>query len=411
MEEGYDPPVTPRAGATVRPFRALHFDQEKVPIADAIAPPFDVVSDVQARALAARSPFNMVHLILPGPGQERHVHEQICAWRRDGALVLDTEPAYYWLEEQYTAPDGTRRTRGGFIGLVHIEPYDRHIVLRHERVREVPVAGRLDLLRATRAHLSPIFGVYHDAEHRAELALLAGRDPEPMFDVTGDDGTRHKLWRCRTGHAQVAAALAESTVLVADGHHRYETALRYAQERGADDERAAFLPVYLANADDGLVIYPTHRIVSGVPDALQAGLAGALRDQGLDVSEATDPEAALAGVQGRSALVVVREWRPALLAQGDPGVDSALAQDALLGPILGLDAAAVSRTDRISYSHRADEAIARAKGDTIAILLRAPTIAQVEETALGSRTMPQKSTYFYPKTVDGLVFYGLDDCT
>jgi uncharacterized protein (DUF1015 family) len=401
----------PRAGATVRPFRALHFDQDRVPIADAIAPPFDVVSDAQARALAARSPFNMVHLILPGPGEERHVHDQICAWRRDGVVVLDDEPAYYWLEEQYVAPDGTERTRGGFIGLVHVEPYDRHIVLPHERVREAPVAGRLELLRATRAHLSPIFGVYHDAAHRAERALLASRDREPMFDVTGDDGTRHRLWRSRSGHAEVAAALAGSTVLIADGHHRYETALRYARERGPADERAAFLPVYLANADDGLVISPTHRIVSGVPDAVAAGLADSLRDEGLEVQEVSDPEAALAGVRGRAALVVVREGRPALLAEGGAGVDSALAQDALLGPILGLDEAVVARTDRIKYSHRADEAMALATGDTIAILLRAPTIAQVEETALASRTMPQKSTYFYPKTVDGLVFYGLDDCT
>ena len=117
----------------------------------------------------------MVHLILPRPGEERRVHEQICAWRRDGVLVLDDEPAYYWLEEQYIAPDGTERTRGGFIGLVHIEPYEQHIVLRHERVREEPVAGRLELLRATRAHLSPIFGVYHDprAPRRAGAARRA----------------------------------------------------------------------------------------------------------------------------------------------------------------------------------------------------------------------------------------------
>jgi uncharacterized protein (DUF1015 family) len=394
----------------VRPFRALHFEQDRVPIADAIAPPFDVVSDTEREALARRSPFNMVHLILPGAGEEGHVHEQLCEWRRDGVLVLDAEPAYYWLEEQYIAPDGGARTRNGFIGLVQIEPYERHIVLRHERVREEPVAGRLELLRATRAHLSPIFGAYHDPERRVEQALLSRRDPEPMFDVTSDDGTRHRLWRCRSGHAEVAAALAESTVLIADGHHRYETALRYWRERGGGDDPAAFLPVYLANADEGLVIYPTHRIVSAVSDETAAGLADALRARGLDVREVADPVAALAAVRGRGALAVVREGRPALLAEGGDVVDSVLAQDHLLGPILGLDEAAVARTDRIGYSHRADEAMALATGQTIAILLRAPTIAQVEQTALTSETMPQKSTYFFPKTVDGLVFYGLDDC-
>ena len=123
-----------------------------------------------------------------------------------------------------------------------------------------------------------------------------------------------------------------------------------------------------------------------------------------------DPAAALAAVDGHAALAIVREGRPALLAEGGAGVDSALAQEHLLGPVLGLDRAAVAHTDRITYRHRTDEAIALATGDRIAILLRAPTIAQVEETALQSGTMPQKSTYFYPKTVDGLVFYGLDDC-
>jgi uncharacterized protein (DUF1015 family) len=394
----------------VRPFRALHFDTDRVPIADAIAPPFDVVGEAERRALAERSPFNMVHLILPQAGGERRVHDQICAWRRDGVLLLDDEPAYYWLEERYIAPDGTQRTRGGFIGLVHIEPYEKHIVLRHERVREGPVDGRLELLRATRAHLSPIFGAYHDPERRAERALLEGRDPEPMFDVTSDDGTRHRLWRCRSGHAEVAAALARSTVLIADGHHRYETALRYWRERGGGAGPAAFLPVYLANADDGLVIYPTHRIVSGVSDDVAAGMAEALRTQGLEVREVADPAAALAAVDGHAALAIAREARPALLAEGGAGVDSVLAQDHLLGPILGLDRAAVARTDRITYRHRTDEAIALATGDRMAILLRAPTIAQVEEAALESGTMPQKSTYFYPKTVDGLVFYGLDEC-
>ena len=394
----------------MRPFRALHFNQERVPIAEAIAPPFDVVGDAERRALADRSPFNMVHLILPGAGGERHVHDLICAWRRDGVLVLDAEPAYYWLEEQYIAPDGTERTRGGFIGLVHIEPYERHIVLRHERVREGPVDGRLALLRATRAHLSPIFGAYHDPGRRAEHALLQARDPEPMLDVTSDDGTRHRLWRCRSGHDEVAAALADSTVLIADGHHRYETALRYWRERGGHDDPTAFLPVYLANADDGLVIYPTHRIVSGVADEVSAGLADALRAQGLAVREVADPAAALAAVGGHAALAVVREGRPALLAEGGGGGDSALAQDHLLGPLLGLDRAAVARTDRITYRHRTEEALALATGDRMAILLRAPTIAQVEKTALESTTMPQKSTYFYPKIVDGLVLYGLDDC-
>jgi len=394
----------------VRPFRALHFDPRRVPIGDAIAPPFDIISEDERAALAARSPYNMVHLILPRRGDEPHVHELLCAWRESGVLVLDDEPAYYWLEERYLAPDGTRHTRTGFIGLVGIEPYERSVVLPHERTREGPIAGRLELLRATRAHLSPIFGVYHDPQGRAEDALVRHRDPEPMLEATAGDGTASTLWRVRSGHEAVAEVLAASTVLVADGHHRYETALRYWRERGGGDQPAAYLPVHLASADDGLVIYPTHRIVAGVADDVAAGLDGALRAQGLDVHEVADPVAALAAVDGRAALAVVRDGRPALLAVDGDGIDAALAQDHLLGPVLGLDPGAVARTDRITYSHRADEAAARAVGDRIAILLRAPTIAQVERAALQGRTMPQKSTYFYPKTPDGFVMYDLDSC-
>ena len=179
---------------------------------------------------------------------------------------------------------------------------------------------------------------------------------------------------------------------------------------GVRDQPAGFLPVHLVSADDGLVIYPTHRIVAGIADDVAAGLEGALRAQGLEVHEVADPERALAAVDGRSALAVVRDGRPALLAVDGDGVDASLAQDRLLGPVLGLDAGAVARTDRISYSHQAGDAAARAVGDRIAILLRAPTIAQVETAALAGRTMPQKSTYFYPKTPDGFVIYGLDDC-
>jgi uncharacterized protein (DUF1015 family) len=394
----------------VRPFRALHFDPQRVAIDDAIAPPFDVVSDAERAALAARSPYNMVHLILPRPGDEPHVHELLCAWRREGVLVLDTEPAFYVMEERYVGPDGMERTRRGFIGLVGIEEYERAVVLRHERVREAPVTGRLELLRATRAHLSPIFGIYHDPQGRAEEALETHRDPEPMLDAHGRDGTRTTMYRVRSGHQAVIDVLAASTVLVADGHHRYETALRYWRERGGGDGPAAFLPVHLVSADDRLVIYPTHRIVAGVPDDVAAGIEGALRAQGLEVHEVADPERALAAVDGRAALAVVRDGRPALLAVDGDGVDASLAQERLLGPVLGLDAAAVARTDRISYSHRADDAAASAVGDRIAILLRAPTIAQVETAALQGRTMPQKSTYFFPKTPDGFVIYGLDDC-
>ncbi len=401
------------AGATVRPFRALRFDPVRVVIADAVAPPFDVITPEQHAALAARSPYNAVHLVLPGEGDEGGVHDLLCRWRRERVLVLDDAPSYSWLQQDYTAPDGTRRSRGGFICLVRIEPYATRVVLPHERYHLQPVLNRLRLLRATRAQLSPIFGVYHDPERRAEVALAPSRDGTPLVDATDDDGTRHRLWRVPGDQPEIVEALGASTILIADGHHRYETALRYLAERGdRADDPAAWMMMYLANADDGdLTIYPTHRVVGGVAEDVTAGLADLLRGAGLVVHEVDDPVAGLESADGAGAFVVARAQGRALLAIGsEPRTDAALAEDALLGPLLGVASGASTRSDRVRYVHRAADALAAVGDDRIAVLLRAPTIREVERLALQAETLPQKSTYFFPKMLDGMLFHGLDDC-
>ena len=404
--------MSDHSGATVRPFRALHFDPRRVSFDAVIAPPFDIISPEQRAVLAARSPHNVVHLILPDEGREQDVHRLICRWRSDGVLTLDDAPCFYWVEQEYVDPEGVPRTRTGFIGLARLEPYDRRIVLPHERTRADPIANRLELMRATRAQLSPIFAVYHDPQRRAEHALLEHRDDRAEIDVIDDDGTRHRLWRVAAGHEVVADALARSTLLIADGHHRYETALRYRAETGAEgDAAAAWVLVYMANADDGLTIYPTHRLIAGVDAREEEALPERLAAAGLEVRECADGAAALADGPVEAAFVVLRAGRAPLLAIGTaPGVDADLVQETLLSAVLGLDPEAVAATDRIAYVHRADEAIAGVTPGTIGVLVRAPTIAQVECSALAGRTMPQKSTYFFPKTIDGFVFYTLDDC-
>ncbi len=403
-------PVTV-SGARLRPFRALHFDGNHVAFADVVAPPFDVISPELRARLAARSPHNVVHLILPEEGCD-DARDRLCAWRAAGVLRLDDEPCVYAVEQEYEGPDGVRRTRRGLIALVGIEPYDQRIVLPHERTRIEPIEDRLALLRATRAQLSPVFGVYRDPDGAAEAALAGSRRGVAEIDVTDDDGTRHRLWRLPGDNETIAAALARSTVLIADGHHRYGTALRYAEETGAGPhDPAGWVLMYLSSADDELSIYPTHRVVSGIPTTVIADLGGTFARAGLTVTEVTDAEESLAGVGDRAAFVVLRPGLPALLASSSaPGIDAVLCQEAFLTPIASLDPAAVASTDRIRYVQRADEAQALVAADTVAVLVRAPTIAQIEAAALEGRAMPPKTTYFFPKTVDGFVFYDLADC-
>jgi len=414
--------VTSRTRTTdVRPFRALHFDPRRVAIADVVSPPFDVVEPGERERLLERSPYNAVRLILPDEGTEEAVHATICAWREAGVLTLDPAPCFYWVQQDYVGPDGQAQTRGGFIGLVRLEPHAAGIVRRHELTRAAPVAGRLRLLRAARAHLSPIFVLYRDPDGVVEAELEAGRAAErPELDIVSDAGTRYRLWRVTERLDAVSALLAASPLLIADGHHRYETALAYMEERGAsDDDPASFMPMYLVNADaSGLTVLPTHRVVRGIAERQLDELPAVLRAQGLDVEEAAADaaalEARLAQLEGAAAAIYRGRDRSGLLVS-EPGgrLGADFAQERILGPALGLDPDEVARTDRIEYVRRTKEAAAQvdAAGGRLALLLRAPSVDEVEAVVARGDVMPQKSTYFYPKLLDGLVFYALDGCT
>ena len=301
-EGGYDPPVTPRAGATVRPFRALHFDTDRVPIADAIAPPFDVVGEARApragRALAVQH--GAPDPAAGGRGAPRP-RRRSAPGGATACCVLDDEPAYYWLEERYTR---ARRHRAHARRVHRPRPHRAvraaHRAAPRARARAIPSTAASTCCAPRARTCRPSSASYHDAGAPGRAARCS------------QAATRS---RCSTSPATTAPATGcgaaaratprwpprwpTSTVLIADGHHRYETALRYWRERGGGDDRRAFLPVYLANADDGLVIYPTHRVVSGVVRRRwRPGSADALRAQGLEVREVADPAAALAGGRG-----------------------------------------------------------------------------------------------------------------
>jgi uncharacterized protein (DUF1015 family) len=352
--------------AEVRPFRALRYDESVAgPLETLVAPPYDVVSADARERLRARSAFNVVHLTLPD--SEEQAARDLADWRERGVVVEEPEPAYWWLRQDYTGPDGVERAREGFVASLRAEPYERRVVLPHERTHAGPKEGRLRLLRATRTHLEPIFLLW---DGTIEVDGLG----EPQLEVE-ESGVRSRLWRlgAEFGDA-LTEELRDARLLIADGHHRYETTLAFHDEDGG--EESAWLPAVIVPTDqEGLTIFPTHRLVERV--------------EGVEGTPIDPPGDELPG------LVVYRNGGYELV-DGD-GLDP--------------DVVDAFEPQGVSYTPYADVAVATVdRGEAEAAFLLRPTrIEDVWEVALRGDVMPQKSTFFFPKLTSGLLFHPLDD--
>ena len=263
--------------ADVQPLRALHYDPAVAgALADVVAPPYDVIDSSQRAALLARSPFNVVAVDLPQgePDPYAAAEQTFQGWQREGALVRDSEPALWAHTQDYAGPDGIKRTRKGFFCRVRIEGYGPGKVRPHERTHPGPKEDRLKLTRATKANISPIFSLYSDPQQLAWSALEPATQQDPWGDVTDGDGTRHRLWRVSDAETitAVQAATADVELLIADGHHRYETMDAYAEEVGGEGEHRYILMCLVALQDPGLTIFPTHRLVKGLDEQRRAAL-------------------------------------------------------------------------------------------------------------------------------------------
>jgi uncharacterized protein (DUF1015 family) len=375
--------------ARVKPFRAVRYDESKAgPLGSLIALPYDVIGPEQREQYLASSPYNVVRLILPDEAEE--AARLFAEWRREGILVEEDQDAVWWLRQDYEGPDGIRRTRQGVVVSLGLEPYSNGVVRPHERTHAGPKATQLDLIRATHASLSPIMLLYDDPSAGARHALESLVAGEPLLSAQ-DGPSSNRLWRITDPEAIEAAraALADQQLVIADGHHRYETALAYHEEQGT--ERSGWTMAVLVNTQgEGLTIFPTHRVVARAP-AL---------DNGFRVTPVSGgPEEALA------VLARVDHDHPAfVLYRGDGGASLVEAPGER-----ALDAAALERLglEDVTYTPRTEEAVALVDSGRAeaAFLLRPPTIEQVEAVAEAGETMPQKSTYFYPKLFSGLLFH------
>ncbi len=436
----------------IRPFRALRYDPEVVgDMGLVVSPPYDVISAAERARLAARHPRNVVRIELPveetGDAPEdryRRAARDLVAWRADGSLRKDPRPALYAYEQTYRAPGSSvERVQRGFFGRLRLEPFGPGGgVLPHERTLAGPKEDRHKLLRATGANVSPIVGLYTDAMGTAGPVLASIAASSPAADLVDDDGVRHRLWVVpevadRDGGAvrELVRCAGAGPITIADGHHRYETALRYRDERRLtrscepDPPFDFVLMLLLETTTEPLMVLATHRVVGDVDDA--TGLLRAASDffDTQPVRDRAPLEARFAsgnlaaggagriGLWTRAGGAILTARRAAFEPFLPRGSEALRRLDVtLLGVVLerlcGVDSAAVAAGGRVAYTKSAGEAIdwvdKRVEGADAAFLLEPTPVAEIVATAVAGDVMPQKSTYFYPKALTGLVINPLE---
>jgi uncharacterized protein (DUF1015 family) len=426
--------------AQIAPFAGLRYDLSRVDdAARVLAPPYDVIGEGERLDLEARHAHNVVRLELPrGEGDARYAAagKLLDAWIAEGIVRRDAAPAFYAYEQRFTFAERAYR-RHGFFAAVRLEPFERRVVLPHEHTLSGPKEDRRKLITATRTQTSQVFGLFRDAEGAAEVELADATSDAPSLDATTPDGVHHRLWAVtdpmRLG--RLAAILRDKQILIADGHHRYETMLGLSGELRAPDaapghDPADYVVMFLARAEDpGLLVLPTHRLIKDMPGfdaaALRTAAAAAFDlSDGLESTPA-EIEARLARDGAARVVFALRTagelgttWlalKPIvdLSALGPPalrGLDVTVLHQVLLGPLLGIDAAAMARQAFLAYTHDAAEALARVSSGDVqaAFFMNATKVGQVLEACEAGFVLPQKSTYFQPKLATGLVMYRLE---
>jgi len=431
----------------LRPFRALRFDPSSVgDVAAVVAPPYDVIDPTERARLISRHPANVVRLDLPaeetgdGPDDRyRRAARTLAAWRSDGTLRKDPHPSIYVYEQVYRVPGSeVERTQRGYFARLRLEPFGGEGgVLRHERTLAGPREDRYKLLRATGVNTSPVIGLFDDRSGLTSQALTAVAAGMPQVDVTDDDGVGHRLWPVvadgdgpmATVAASLLRAAEASPITIADGHHRYETALRYRDERRMsrsceEDPPFDYLLVLLLEATgQSLTVLPTHRLIRGLGSEGGGRLLSTAAELFAveSVAAGSGLSAAFTGTEGQGGRGRLGLWtraggailtaRPeAFRALLPPGGEALRSLDVtLLGVALrqlaGIDEDAVEG-GAVGFTKSAAEAIAAVDADDgvdAAFLLEPTPIESIEAVAREGDVMPQKSTYFYPKALTGLV--------
>jgi uncharacterized protein (DUF1015 family) len=432
--------------AHIEPFRALRYDPARVALADVATQPYDKISPSMQERYYAASPYNLVKIILgkrvatdePNDNPYTRAASFFRDWRQQGVFRQDTEPSIYRYTQQFSLPGSNKQLeRQGFIALGRVEDYSANVVFRHEQTLAQPKADRLDLLRATRAHFGQIFMLYSDPSAEVESALAT--TSSPSAEVRDEYGVLHQLWKVSDPALieLVRSSMQDKKLIIADGHHRYETALNYRNERRADagGPPAPHMPHEFAmmtfvNMDSpGLVILPTHRVVRGVPefsmDSFRTGASNYFSVEEADGNVTASRATAMireAAHTGTSMLVVARERvfllsRPKAPASAfgnmsfrQQSLDVVQLHKCLLEGVLRISEEAIRDQQNVTYVRDAEEAIAMVRNDqaNVAFLMNPARMQHVRDIAFAGDVLPQKSTDFYPKLLSGLAIYALE---
>jgi uncharacterized protein (DUF1015 family) len=432
--------------AEILPFRALHYDAAAVGgLGKVVTQPYDKITpDMQTRYYQA-SPYNLARIIrrLSEAGETdpySAAARQFRGWVSKGVLVRDTAPALYPYDQEYAMPGAphVRKRRRGFVALCRLEEYAAGVVHRHEETLSGPKADRLALLQATRAHFGQIFLLYSDPDGALERDIAVWTSQNPPWESVEDEyGTRHEVWRLASGPLlpHVPEALRDRKLVIADGHHRYETALAYKRILGEAHPPTAdyVMATFVRMESDGLVILPTHRVIHGLlgfdwtiflSEATRyfdvkelSGEAsqnlGAWRNELSQAGRGAPAFLAYAG-RGRAALLETRESTEEMEMAGTPPglarLDVFILHRLVIEQVLGISREAVREEKNIHYEREAEAAVqAVDQGRANVCLLVNPTpIEAVRDNAFAGQPMPQKSTDFYPKLLSGLTIYDLE---
>ncbi len=412
---------------TIEPLRALHYDLQRTgDLNNVVSPPYDVIDDEQRARLAALSPYNVVEIDLPQGGEDRYDNAAriFGDWRAQGIVVQDEQPALWTLSQDYTGPDGVRRTRQGFFARVRVQEYGPGTIRPHERTHPGPKEDRLRLTRATRANLSPIFSLYSDPDRVAWAALSGAADPGSEAETTDEDGTVSRLARVSDPAAIAAAqaALQDTELLIADGHHRYETARVYAEEIGGEGDHRYVLMCLVALQDPGLTVFPTHRLVRGLSKPRQDALVATIRENFEPVAlDDTAQLAPAAGDELRIGYIDAYVKQPFMLTLRDQRIadealpdheppyrrlDTAVLEALILKGALGMTDHDIDELNGLGYARDFAQALELIEDRSYdAAFFMAPTpVQRIQEVAATGESMPPKSTYFFPKVPTGLLF-------
>ncbi|RJQ44244.1 MAG: DUF1015 domain-containing protein [Gaiellales bacterium] len=434
----------------VKPFRGLRYDPDRISsLSNVITPPYDVITPDAQNHFHEKDPYSSIRLDF-GHGSDdprvegnRYVRAaaRLDEWLEAGVLKPDAKPAYYWCREEFRTPDGNAAVREGFFAALGLVDFSHGAVLPHEYTSPGPKADRMALMSATEANLSPIFCLYPDPERELDGLLADHLSRDPDAEATDEAGTRHSLWVIDDDETVdgISSFMAGQRLMIADGHHRYETALAYRDERRGRDGSSEpqpydYMMTYLSSGDaDDMTILPLHRLISGLTTETLAALPAALEEmfevEPVSMEEGIDT--LLGKMAGRGAernafgmhiagsdnfyLLVARQPRPIIPeTAGQPSaswrsLDVAVLDRIILAQVLDIQPGSANEDASVRFVERAEtspEEFAKAEHQVM-ILLNPTTMEEVRAVSEAGEKMPRKSTYFYPKPVTGLVFRSL----